>query len=527
MKIINLVKSEFIKNYSIKRFVIIGLIFFFCSLLVMKFMDDNPTFSPDDWTLENYIFHSRRVVENCEEYDGIHGMSCKYRYSKEIDYYNLIKDLGVESSFDWRVEAIRYDLMPFVVENYYIDIIKDKNKDNEIINILNGNYDNVSCDNVCEKINYLYKNYTLDELDKLYEKNNLIIEEYINLFKQDKFYLYLDYQVKNEYLEGNEMIDLIINKKVESNLDYLGLNYEQYRDLHQNVSGDIVSEDEYKRMGIAGFNSYDDYVAFYKKLQLDGTKFRKIILYSTKHEIKHDIIYNTENLAGDFSYINTKLSVNRIFHFSVIITLIIAISNSGIVSKEHSKGTIKNIITAPVKRWKMLLSKFIYLILDMYMIWFIALIILSIVSGFKFGFGDLFDPKLVYTGEKVIEVNYYLYLLKNIFIASIPVICFLSILFFLSTVSLNTSLTVGIMSGLSVVSFVIWFVGFRYWFPNISYTPFWYLDCGFIFNNSQLYMDSLYYGVYELSTGLIISVIVTIVLYIISTIVYIKRDIKT
>ncbi len=527
MKIINLVKSEFIKNYSIKRFVIIGFIFLVCSLLVMKFMDANPTFSSDNYSIESFIKSSKLHMDSlCKELDTVQKMSCKYRYSKEFEYFSLLKELGSVSGFDWRVESVRYDLMPFILENYYIDIIKDDNKDKEIIDILSGNYNNLD-HNVDDKLYYLYNNYTADELDELYEKNNLIIEEYINLFKNDKFYLYLDYQVKNNKIEKNEMIDLIINKKVKSNFDYLGLNYEQYRQLHQNVVGEIVSKDEYKKMGIAGYNSYDDYVAFHKKLQLDGIKFRKIILYSTDQEIKHDIIYNTENHADTFSYMNTKLSVNRIFHFSLIIILIIAISNSGIVSKEHSNGTIKNIITAPVKRWKILLSKFIYLILDMYILWILALIILSIVSGFKFGFSDLFTPKLVFNGEKVIEINYYLYLLKNIFVASIPVICFLSILFFLSTISLNTSLTVGIMSGLSVVSFLGWFLGFRYWFPNISYTPFWYLDCGFIFNNSQIYINSLYYGVYDLSTGLIVSIIVTIVLYIISNIVYIKRDIKT
>ena len=162
----------------------------------------------------------------------------------------------------------------------------------------------------------------------------------------------------------------------------------------------------------------------------------------------------------------------------------------------------------------------------MYLVWLIGLLIISLISGFKFGFNDLFDPKLIVSSGKVIEINYYLYIIKNIFIASIPIICFLSILFFLSTVFLHTSLTVGVTSVLGIISPFMWLMNMTGNFKQIVYTPLWYFDLGFIFNNSEHYIESLRKVSYSLQEGFNISILITLILYIISNIVYIKRDIK-
>ena len=218
--------------------------------------------------------------------------------------------------------------------------------------------------------------------------------------------------------------------------------FEEYQETHKNSND---------------YPSYQEYLAYNTNLKNKAIESKKILLYSTEHEIKQDIFYTyLDNVSEDDMYITPKLKVNRILHLSVIVMLIISITNSGIVSREHSNGTIKNIITAPVKRWKILLSKFLYLILDTYIIWLLGLIILSICAGIRFGFTELITPKLIVSGGKVIEVNYYLYLIKNILIASIPIISFLSILFFLSTVTLNTSLTVETTSIISVLSIIMW-----------------------------------------------------------------------
>lgn len=80
---------------------------------------------------------------------------------------------------------------------------------------------------------------------------------------------------------------------------------------------------------------------------------------------------------------------------SLFIPLLIAVLASDIVSGEHSSGTIKLLLTRPVQRWKILLSKLIALLL------FVSLLILAtgvlsyLISGVVFGYGGWNMPVLV------------------------------------------------------------------------------------------------------------------------------------
>lgn len=71
---------------------------------------------------------------------------------------------------------------------------------------------------------------------------------------------------------------------------------------------------------------------------------------------------------------------------SLFMPLLVAVIASDIVSGEHSAGTIKLLLTRPVRRWKILLSKLVALVL------FVSLIILStgilayLISGLVFGY---------------------------------------------------------------------------------------------------------------------------------------------
>ena len=288
---------------------------------------------------------------------------------------------------------------------------------------------------------------------------------------------------------------------------------------------ELLSKNEFKAN--YEYPTYETYLSYHQKLKENAIKNSEILLYSTKHNIKHDQFYNYhDGIVESIMYQNTKLKVNHIYHFSGIIALIIAITSGGVISNEHNSGTIKNIITSPVRRWKILLSKFIYLVIDMYLIWFLGLLILSLCAGMKYGFSDLLTPKILYVGNEVIEVNYYLYLIKNIFLVSIPMICFISIILFLSVLTLNTSLTVGISSILDVLTPGVWLLMMIGNIKQIVYTPLWYFDSGFILNNSERYIESLQKVNYSLSTGILISLILILLFYRITNIIYIKRDIK-
>ncbi len=535
MKIINLVKSEFIKNYNIKRWLIITIVLIIASLFLIRYTDNLLTekVTYDDSGLHTSIESFENALNNLEKkeektLDDEYEMFFSRNY---IDYMNILLNKEINHRNDWKFAFIDEQVLPILSENFLIEKIVNEQRYEEVLEFCDYKDENSSvygikiCQNILSDDTNNGKNLT--KLEELYKNNLQTITDYQQLLEENKYYLYLQYQVDHRKIEKDEFVQILLDKKVETNTDFLGLNYLQYQRLEENTKIEIMDEEEYNQAPSSDYASYQEYVTYNTKLKNDAIKNREILLYSTEHEIEHDISYNLlDGVTENIRYMNTKIKVNQVFHLSVVVMIIVAITNGGIVSREHSKGTIKNIITTPVQRWKILLSKFIYLLLDTYLIWLLGLVIISLLAGIQYGFNDLLDPKLVYVGGQVKEVNYYLYILKDIFLVSIPIICFLSILFFLSAVTLNTSLTVGIISSLSVISFFLWIMMITNSFSNIVYTPFWYLDCGYILSNAEIYVDSLKNVSYNLEIGIISSLIISMILYILTNIVYIKRDIK-
>lgn len=533
MKTINLIKSEFIKNYTIKKVIASILLLTLASLFIVYKTDNmlveyENAGQSDAKYLKNYISNLKKnfIEQDINSLKTINE-KISYSYEKNFIKYNYLIMNDITSSKDWK-----YDF----VTNYIIPLARY----NDLIELLNNTLNNSEIQEICSEINedkeikkFLTNacSITLEERNELYQKNTKLITAYENLLKENKYYLYLKYQLDNNLLDEDdyEFVKILIAKKIENSDNFLVENYIQYQKLKENANMKIDTYEEYqeKYKGVDYYPSYQEYLAYNNNIKNKAIESRKILLYSTEHEIKQDIFYTgLDNVSEDDMYITSKLKVNRVLHLSVIVMLIISVTSSGIVSKEHSRGTIKNIITAPVKRWKILLSKFIYLVLNTYIIWLLGLIILSICSGIRFGFTELITPKLIVSSGKVIEINYYLYLIKNILIVSIPVIAFLSILFFLSAVTLNTSLTVGITSITSILALFMWVLQFSNNFIYIVYTPFWYLDSGYIFMNAENYQQSLHAVSYSIKTGIISSIITIIVMLLITNIIYSKRDIK-
>lgn len=109
-------------------------------------------------------------------------------------------------------------------------------------------------------------------------------------------------------------------------------------------------------------------------------QFRQVAIKISQYYLDHDI-----NPASPNAVTFTREFVKNAI--SLFIPLIVLVVAADIVSSEHSGGTIKLLLTRPVKRWKILMSKLITLIL------FVSLIVLAtgvfsyLISGFVFGYG--------------------------------------------------------------------------------------------------------------------------------------------
>ncbi|MCC3372371.1 ABC transporter permease [Cohnella sp. REN36] len=96
---------------------------------------------------------------------------------------------------------------------------------------------------------------------------------------------------------------------------------------------------------------------------------------------------------------------NAIGLFLPLLVVILAID---LVSAEHSTGTIKILLTRPVRRWKVLMSKLITLLLFTSLIILMTTLICYAISGLAFGYSGWSMPVITgfqVTGDQLITAN--------------------------------------------------------------------------------------------------------------------------
>ncbi|WP_428910509.1 ABC transporter permease subunit [Niallia sp. Krafla_26] len=76
----------------------------------------------------------------------------------------------------------------------------------------------------------------------------------------------------------------------------------------------------------------------------------------------------------------------------MFIPLLVMVIASDLVSSEHSIGSIKLLLTRPVKRWRILLSKYLTLLLAISLIVAIVGILSFVISGLVFGYKGINAP---------------------------------------------------------------------------------------------------------------------------------------
>ena len=510
MKIINLMKCEFIKNYTLKKILGVLLILLFAVIIVTEFQE---YYYADGNPAVNELNHFKREYQNVLEYssEDVHYQAYQeYILPKTIAAYEKLLTLEDYESFcysSWQVELTRKKVT-IEKQLYFID----KYLNNEYVSLEWLEYD--------EALGPVKELSLLSEEELLIKKQKLLsnLKKYDELITENKFYKYIANEI-NEYKTNDEfyyswrineynvdMMQTIVDKKLESERHYYVLNI-------------------YSLIGF-GSTGYDsEYVSNISKKE--RVKYQSILKYSIEHDMKHDLTTNgIIDMNREYSYRTSKSAVNLIFSLSIVVMFLVIITSGDIVSREHILGTEKMLMTSPTKRWKILLSKFIYMILNMYIIWFIALILLSIYAGIKYGFNDLFTPKLIYFNGNVMEINYYLYTIIKILYISIPVISLISIILMLSTITLNTTMTVGSTMAVTIISPFLWHFIQQFRLALLAYTPIPYFMFSQIVGLNENYLKTVEFTKISEGYGIFISIVTAIICYLISHIIYTRRDVK-
>lgn len=199
-------------------------------------------------------------------------------------------------------------------------------------------------------------------------------------------------------LVQNEMMKLIAKKRLVVIALIIGVlvmlfTYAQYKE----------TETQRKKLGT------DDWRTILQQQIVDTTnrlsssrisdewkKQLQISLQQKQYYLEHDI-NPTEPGAPTFMRIFLENAID------LFIPLMVMVIASDLVSSEHSLGTVKLLLTRPVKRWKILLSKYITLCLAISLIVAIAGFLSYIISGVVFGYTGWGAPIL--TGFNVTDAG--------------------------------------------------------------------------------------------------------------------------
>jgi ABC-2 type transport system permease protein len=187
------------------------------------------------------------------------------------------------------------------------------------------------------------------------------------------------------------------------------------------------------------------------------------------------------------------------------IGILMCIIFGGTISQEIENGTLRYYLTKPIKRWKIYLSKLItmhiFLIIVLSFIIIVYLIIL-----------------------KKIDKEFIILFIKessSLFVLSILIL-------FISTIFMNTSISVGISIFIIAFSSIIAQILFGLELNIFQYTFLPYMDFNIISDKASLDIMNKELGInLSINRGAIINMIYTFVIYLIGNYIFIKKDIKS
>lgn len=128
-----------------------------------------------------------------------------------------------------------------------------------------------------------------------------------------------------------------------------------------------------------------------------------------------------------------------------MVIIIVLLSAAEIVSREYSDGTIKLLLIRPHSRLKILISKYLTVII----FGIIALLLMIITSGitnmFIYGFGNISSVDLfINQSGEIVQLSTLTQMLKMYGFSIFPILSYATIAFAISTILKNSALAVGI-----------------------------------------------------------------------------------
>ncbi|WP_227521504.1 ABC transporter permease [Bacillus alkalisoli] len=169
-------------------------------------------------------------------------------------------------------------------------------------------------------------------------------------------------------------------------------------------------------------------------VQFGHVNYMEKQLALNEYRLANDLEPNNENSV--WTYMDSNIGLTS------VVTLFVIIIAGGIVASEFTWGTIKLLMIRPISRGKILLSKYMT-VLIFGLIFYVLLFGTSYIVG-AIGFGFANHPELLYINGTVYALSSFVSILFKILLSSFSVLMFATFAFMISTVFRNNSLAIGL-----------------------------------------------------------------------------------
>lgn len=179
--------------------------------------------------------------------------------------------------------------------------------------------------------------------------------------------------------------------------------------------------------------------------------------YLADNDISYNVYdnYSTMSDNGIDFWTSMKFSTAAVSFAGILAIIIAALS----ISNEFSNGTIKFLLINPVKRWKILMSKYFTVISSSYILIALLLVVSFITSTILFGGSLIGESAYRVIDNEVVKTSGILLLVKDYLVASVEVVVSATLAFAISSVSKSSAFSIGIslfsmLMGSTIVMFL-------------------------------------------------------------------------
>lgn len=302
---------------------------------------------------------------------------------------------------------------------------------------------------------------------KTLDEKNQLLTDYQKIFDSKDFKAYVD--IMESSIKTDDSLDADTKK---TRTEYYSLWYQldpsggmndvtmsnQAQSIAQSV-GDMRRSIQDK----VDYTNYSQSMSLMSPVQISDMENRLAV---TEYQIMHGNVAVNNGLDMNAS------SSSAIFGFGLfIIALMMLVLAGGAVSQEISSGSIKSLIIAPVKRWKIFTAK----VMSLLTVGFIALIVLFLFGilsqGLFFGFSS---TPYVYASHGIASaIPNLLYQFLSLLVSYIDIIIYMAFALMLSVLTRNTAVAVGLsiatyFGGSIVMTFMMYLPSYEW----LKFIPF-------------------------------------------------------